>query len=66
MRNGEVLVFEFIPVDGFASCSVSPGEITALDHEVFDDSMESRPKVILLSSTRLDALTLRKFQLHDP
>lgn len=36
----EVFVVELVAPDGSASSSVSPSEITALDHEVGDDSME--------------------------
>jgi hypothetical protein len=37
----EVLVLEFVPVDGLPTCAVSFGKITTLDHELFDDTMEA-------------------------
>jgi hypothetical protein len=36
----EVLVLETISIDGFASSAVSSGEISTLDHEVRDDTVE--------------------------
>ena len=36
----EVLVLEFPAVNTFSSSSVSSSEITSLDHEIWDDSME--------------------------
>lgn len=38
--QGEVLIFEFGTVDGFATCSIMVGEITGLAHEVWNDSVE--------------------------
>jgi hypothetical protein len=37
----EVLVLEFIPVDGLPPCAVSTGKITTLNHELLDDTMEA-------------------------
>ena len=42
MLQREVLVFEFTAKDGLATRTIESGEITALDHEVFDDAMEDR------------------------
>ena len=36
----EVLVFELVSVDGFSTSSVVVGEVSALTHEVGDDSVE--------------------------
>lgn len=41
MLQGEVFVFEFVTVDGFAASAVVVGEITSLTHEVWNDTMES-------------------------
>lgn len=40
MLQGEVLVLEFVAVDGFASGAVVVREVAALAHEVGDDAME--------------------------
>jgi hypothetical protein len=37
----EVLIRELVAVDGLATGSVAVGEITALDHELLDDTVES-------------------------
>jgi len=36
----EVLVSELVTVDGLSSSSVATGEVTTLDHEVLDDTVE--------------------------
>lgn len=41
MLQLEVLVLEFVPVDGLPTCPISIGKITSLDHELLDDTMES-------------------------
>ena len=41
MLEGEVLVLELVAVDALASSAVVVGEVTALTHEVGDNSMES-------------------------
>lgn len=38
--QSEVLVFEFVSVDGFASSTVVIGEVTSLTHEVGDNAVE--------------------------
>lgn len=40
MLLSEVLIGELFSVDGFTSSSVSTGEVSSLDHEVRDDSVE--------------------------
>lgn len=40
MLKGEVLIFEFVSVDGFSTSAVMVGEITSLTHEVGDDTVE--------------------------
>ena len=41
MIQGEILVIKFISENGFAPCPIKIGEITALDHESWDNSMEN-------------------------
>ena len=38
----EVLVWELGTVDALAAAAIAGGEVTALDHEVLDDTVESR------------------------
>lgn len=40
MLQLEVLVGELVAVDGLAASAVALGEVTALDHEVLDDTVE--------------------------
>lgn len=47
MLQGEVLVLEFIAVDGLAASAVVIREIAALAHEVGDDAMECRAFVAI-------------------
>jgi len=37
----EILVLEFVPVDGLSPCAVSTGKITTLNHELLDNTMEA-------------------------
>lgn len=41
MLQGEVFIFEFVAIDGFATSAVVVGEITGLAHEVWNDTMEN-------------------------
>lgn len=41
--KAEVLIVELAPVDGLATCPVEVREISALAHEVSNDTMEGRP-----------------------
>merc|ERR1711997_347833 len=45
--QSEVLVLELVPVDRLSASSVSSGEVSALEHEVLDDSMEGAALVSL-------------------
>jgi len=36
----EVLICEFLAVDGLSTSSVAPGEVTTLEHELGDDTVE--------------------------
>jgi len=38
----EVLIGELLTIDGFATSSVSAGEVTSLEHELGDDTVEGR------------------------
>lgn len=40
MLQGEVLILEFIAVDGLSTSAVVVGEITALAHEVWNHAVE--------------------------
>ena len=40
--QGEVLILELVSVDGFASGTVSTGEVTSLAHESWDNPVEAR------------------------
>lgn len=39
MLQGEVFIFEFVTIDGFATSAIVVGEITSLAHEIWDDSI---------------------------
>lgn len=39
--QGEVLIFKFVAIDGFASSAIVVGKVSSLAHEVGDDSVES-------------------------
>lgn len=41
MLQGEVFIFEFIAIDGFAAGAVVVGEVTSLTHEIWNDTMEN-------------------------
>jgi len=41
----EVLISELLTVDGLATSAVATGEVTALEHELGDDSVEGRASV---------------------
>lgn len=46
MQLGEVLVFEFLAVDGFAAGAVAGCEVSALDHEAFDYAVEGAAFIV--------------------
>jgi len=55
----EVLIWEFFTIDGLATGAVVLGEVTALDHEVLDDTVEDRAlisKALLASSQSSEVL----------
>lgn len=41
MLQGEVFVFEFVAVDGFATSAIMISEVTSLTHKVWNDTMEN-------------------------
>ena len=55
MLEGEVLVFKFVAVDGFAAGSVLLGEVTALNHEVGDDAVEDAALVAVSFFTNTES-----------
>jgi hypothetical protein len=65
----EVLIGELVAVNGLAASAVALGKVTALDHEVLDDTVEGRALVTkaLLASSKssevLGSLLTRKH--HD-
>lgn len=40
MLELEVLIWESVTVDGLAPCTITASEVTTLNHEVFDDTVE--------------------------
>jgi len=42
---GEVLISELLAVDGLATSAVATREVTALEHELRDDTVESRASI---------------------
>lgn len=59
MLELEVLIRKLLSVDGLATSSVSVGEVTTLDHELLDDTVEGRALVAiaLLASSQSAALS---------
>lgn len=58
--EGEVLIGEFLSVDGFSSSSVALGEITSLAHEVGDDTVKGgslEAKALLSSAQGTEVLS---------
>lgn len=41
----EVFIFEFVTIDGFATGAIVVGEIAALAHEIWNDSVEGAAAV---------------------
>ena len=59
MRDSQVLVLELRAVDGLATSAVVVGEVTALAHEVGDDTVETRPleaEALLAGAERAEVL----------
>jgi hypothetical protein len=54
----EVFIGELLAVDGFAASSVTVGEVTALNHELLDDTVEGRAlvSIAVLASRQLTTL----------
>jgi hypothetical protein len=64
----EVLIGELVAVDGLATSAVALGEITTLDHEVLDDTVEGRAlvaKALLASSKSSEVLGSLLTRKHD-
>ena len=45
MAELEVLILELVTVDRLATSAITAGKVTTLDHEVLDDTVESRALV---------------------
>jgi hypothetical protein len=58
----EVLIVKLVSIDGFAACSITASEVTALDHEVADDTVELAP---LVSECGASTVSLRKKKSLD-
>ena len=54
MTQLEVLILELVAVNRFAASAIALGEVTALDHEVLNDTVESRALIAeaLLASSQ--------------
>jgi hypothetical protein len=52
----KILIGKFFSVDAFASPSVSVGEVTSLEHEVGDNTVEHRSLVMQRLATLSDSL----------
>ncbi len=52
MFQVEVLILELLAVDGFPASAIAGGEVSALDHETLDDSMEARTYSARLGRSR--------------
>jgi hypothetical protein len=54
----KVLIRELLTVDGLAASSVTVGKVTALDHELLDDTVEGRAlvSIAILASRQLTIL----------
>lgn len=55
----KVLVLELLAVDGLAAGAVAGGEVAALDHELFDNAVETRALVVQGLARLADALLAR-------
>ena len=56
VRQSEVLVVELLSVNGLSTRAISIGEVTALDHELGNDAVESAPLVVQLLAGLPNAL----------
>jgi len=64
----EVLVGELVAVDGLAASAVALGEVTTLDHEVLDDTVEGGTlvtKALLAGSKSSEVLGSLMTRKHD-
>ena len=52
----EVLILELLAVDALTTCAVAFCEVTTLDHEALDDTVEARALVVERLSSLADAL----------
>ena len=64
----EVLIGELVAVDGLAAGAVTLGEVTTLDHEVLDDTVEGGAlvtKALLAGSKSSEVLGSLMTRKHD-
>ncbi len=56
MLELKVFVFKAVSVDGLSTGSISPGEVTSLNHKVRDDSVEAAASIskLVLTFTEFD------------
>lgn len=40
MLQFEVLIWECLPINAYTTSAISPGEVSSLNHEIFDDAMK--------------------------
>jgi len=55
----EVLIWELVAVDRLPTSAITPGEVSTLDHEILNDTVEGRPlisKVLLSGGQRSEVL----------
>ena len=45
MLQFEVLVLKLVPINGFTTGAITSREVSTLDHELFDDTVEAGPFV---------------------
>ena len=46
VRQSEVLIVKFFTIDGLSSSSIADCDVTRLEHEARDDSMEFGTRVV--------------------
>lgn len=45
MFDGKIFIIKLVAVDGFPASAVEVGEVSALNHKVWDDTMEARAPI---------------------
>ena len=65
MGDFEVFVIEFFPKDTQSSCSIMFSEISTLNHESFNKSMERRTFIMKILFLSIDLLDFSFTQSHE-